>query len=136
MDVDVLLIPYFAEVITAEGKPDKVLELQFSALRELQAYLRHYQQRGFSEKLIGAIAEKKGQMILATTSKAEMDKVMHPHAPHYDGGRFIPDRYSVEEEELICWSEASLRGPLVPAAMKRYMELFKRFYPEEAERIM
>ena len=75
-------------------------------------------------------------MILATTGKAEMEKVLHPHAPHYDGGRFIPDQYSVEEEELICWSETSLRGPLIPAAMKRYMELFKRFYPEEAERIM
>ena len=38
LDIEVALIPYFAEVIVSE-KPDKVLELQFSALRQLQARL-------------------------------------------------------------------------------------------------
>lgn len=131
LDIEVALIPYFAEVIVSE-KPDKVQELQFSALRQLQARLHYYTQRGFNDKLIYAIAEKKGEMIVHTTTKSEMEKVMRVAAPHYDGGQFIPGEYSVPEEELICWSETSLKGPLIPAAMKRYEELFREFFPEQA----
>lgn len=133
LEVEVLLIPYFAEVITAEDKSDKVLRLQFEALRMLQARLRYYEERGYADKLITSIAEKKGEMILAATTKSEMEKVANPHAPHYDGSKFIPDKYSVPEEELICWSEISLKGPLIPAGMKRYMELFRQFFPVTAE---
>lgn len=135
MNIDVILIPFFAEVIVGE-RTDKVLELQFSALRQLQAVLHYYEQRGYSEKLIGAIAEQKGQMIITTTTKAEMEKVLHPSAPHYNGNEFVPDKYLIPEEELICWSETSLRGPLIRPAMKRYMELFQRLYPDEAKDLL
>ena len=128
MNIDVILIPFFAEVIVGE-RTDKVLELQFSALRQLQAVLHYYEQRGYSEKLIGAIAEQKGQMIITTTTKAEMEKVLHP-------SEFVPDKYLIPEEELICWSETSLRGPLIRPAMKRYMELFQRLYPDEAKDLL
>ena len=131
MDIEVALFPYFAEVIVSE-KPDKVLELQFTALQQLQARLHYYAQRGYADKLIYAIAEKKGEMIVHTTTKSEMEKVIKAPAPHYDGGRFIPGEYSVPEEELICWSETSLKGPLIPAALKRYEELFRQFFPEQA----
>ena len=135
MDVDVILIPYFAEVIVGD-KPEKVQSLQFTALRQLQARLHWYSERGYQDKLISAIAEKKSEMIMRTTTKAEMEKVLHAPAPHYTGTGFVTDQYCVPEEELIGWSETSLRGPLIPAGLKRYMELFKLVFPEETHSIM
>ena len=135
MDVDVILIPYFAEVIVGD-KPEKVQSLQFTALRQLQARLHWYSERGYQDKLINAIAEKKSEMIMRTTTKAEMEKVLHAPAPHYTGAGFVTDQYCVPEEELIGWSETSLRGPLIPAGLKRYMELFKLIFPEETHSVM
>lgn len=135
MDVDVILIPYFAEVIVGD-KPEKVQSLQFTALRQLQARLHWYSERGYQDKLINAIAEKKSEMIMRTTTKAEMEKVLHAPAPHYTGAEFVTDQYCVPEEELIGWSETSLRGPLIPAGLKRYMELFKLVFPEETHSVM
>lgn len=63
MNADIILIPYFAEVIVGD-RTEKVQALQFSALRQLQARLRYYADRGYSEKLINAIAEKKAEMIM------------------------------------------------------------------------
>lgn len=135
MDVDVILIPYFAEVIVGD-KPEKVQSLQFTALRQLQARLHWYSERGYQDKLINAIAEKKSEMIMRTTTKAEMEKVLHAPAPHYTGAGFVTDQYCVPEEELIGWSETSLRGPLIPAGLKRYLELFKLVFPEETHSVM
>ena len=135
MDVDVILIPYFAEVIVGD-KPEKVQSLQFTALRQLQARLHWYSERGYQDKLINAIAEKKSEMIMRTTTKAEMEKVLHAPAPHYTGAGFVTDQYCVPDEELIGWSETSLRGPLIPAGLKRYMELFKLVFPEETHSVM
>ena len=72
-------------------------------------------------------------MIMSASSKTEMDKILKPKAPHFDGVRFVADRYLLPEEELICWSEASLRAPLNEYAFRRYMELFCRMFPEESE---
>ena len=135
MDADVILIPYFAEVIVGD-KPEKVQSLQFTALRQLQARLHWYSERGYQNKLISAIAEKKSEMIMRTTTKAEMEKVLHAPALHYTGAGFVTDQYCVPEEELIGWSETSLRGPLIPAGLKRYMELFKLVFPEETHSVM
>lgn len=135
MDVDVILIPYFAEVIVGD-KAERIQALQFSALRQLQARLHWYSERGYQDKLINAIAEKKSEMIMRTTTKAEMEKVLHAPAPHYTGAGFVTDQYCVPEEELIGWSETSLRGPLIPAGLKRYMELFKLVFPEETHSVM
>lgn len=41
MNADIILIPYFAEVIVGD-RTEKVQALQFSALRQLQARLRYY----------------------------------------------------------------------------------------------
>ena len=120
----------FAEVIVGD-KAERIQALQFTALRQLQARLHYYDQRGYSDKLINAIAEKKAEMIMQTTTKAEMEKVLHAPAPYYTGAGFVTDQYCVPEEELIGWSETSLRGPLIPAGMKRYMELFKMVFPEK-----
>lgn len=127
------LLPYFAELICSEGISEKLFALRFDALKNLQGLLSQYENRNYAPKLLCGIGEKKGAMIMSATSKTEIDKVLRPKAPHYDGTRFIADRYLLPEEELICWSEASLRAPLNEPGFRRYMELFRRVFPEESE---
>ncbi len=134
-DVEVSMIMHFVELITKESIPPRVQELQFTALRELRAQLHYYAQRGYHKRLISGIAAKKGALILNTTTKADMDKVMPPKPPHYNGTEFVPDEFSIPEEELICWSETSLRAPLNSAGLKRYMTLFKEIFPNESETV-
>ena len=122
--LDLILCRLFAEIICGE-MPDKVRALRFDAIRRLQGQLQFYKDRGFVNKLLCGIAEKRGAMILKATSQTEMEHVMNPHAPHYDGTKFVPDPYSVPEEEMVAWSEASLRGPLIEAAQKRYTTIWQ-----------
>lgn len=130
----ITMIFAFAEVIAGDMS-DKLRILRFDGLRHLQGQLALYKKRGYAEKLINGIAEKKCQMILSVTSKSELDKTLKPHGPHYDGVRFIPDPHMTSEEELICWSETSLKAPLIEAGYKRYAELFKEVFPEKGKDI-
>lgn len=129
-NLDLIMCRLLAEIICEDVK-DNVRALHFDALKQLQGQLRFYKERGFLSKLLCGIAEKRGEMILKTSSKTEMKRVMRPHAPHYDGAKFVPDQYSIPEEEIIAWSETSLHGPLIEPALKRFMELFKQLFPEE-----
>ena len=134
-DYEIILIPILAEII-CEEVTDRIRELHFSAYMRLQAHLKFQEQRGFCQKLLCGIAEKKGNMILKTTSKAEMEKLMKPHPPHYNGAEFVPDEYNIPEEELICWSETSFLGPLNHIAYERYMKVFSEIFPEEAKKVL
>ena len=131
---DIPLILFFSEVLVSEQKPDKVRKLQFSALRRLAGHLRYYKSLGYMDRLLYAIAEKKGKLILEITSKTEMDKLMQPHYPNYDGNKFVDDKYVIPEEEMIFWSQTSLQGPLNEVGFKRYMELFQRILPDAYEK--
>ena len=129
-DYVLFLVPILAEII-CEDVTDRVRALHYSAYKKLHAHLNFYKERGYCEKLLCGIAKKKGALLLEVTSKAEIEKLMKPHAPHYNGAKFIPDEYSIPEEELICWSETSFLGPLNHIAYKRYMEVFGEIFPEE-----
>lgn len=133
-DYVLFLVPILAEII-CEDVTDRVRELHYQAYKKLHAHLNFYKERGYCEKLLCGIAQKKGTLILEITSKSEMDKLMKPHAPHYNGAEFITDRYHIPEEELICWSETSFQGPLVEVGYKRYMQVFKEIFPDEAKTI-
>lgn len=134
LECEFILAELLADIITGEMS-DKLRELRFSAAMTLRGYLNRYKKHNYLDKLLVGIAEKKSKMIMEITSKSEMDKMLHPHAPTYDGVKFIPNKYLVPEEELICWSETSLRAPLNEAAFKRYMELFEQILPEESKKI-
>lgn len=130
-----IIIPYFAEVIAAD-MPDRLRSLRFSAIKEVQRYLQHYQKLGYMPKLLCAIAEKKCTFIMEAVTKADMERIMKPQCPHYNGNEFIPDKYNIPEEEMICWSETSLRAPLNQAGVQRYMELFRQVFPEESKLVL
>ena len=129
------LVILFAQII-CEDVTNRVRELHLSAFKELQGYLNFYKKRGYCSKLLCGIAEKKGDLILKIKTKTEMEKLMKPHAPHYDGAKFIPGEYYVPEEELICWSETSLVGPLNDEGHKRYMQVFSEIFPKESKELL
>lgn len=129
-DYQLVMIPFYASVIAGD-MPDHLREMRFSALRETCGYLHHYKSLGYMQKLLCAIARKKGEKILAITTKADMQKVLKPRCPHFDGNKFIPDPLIIPEEELICWNETSLRGPLTEPGYKRCAELFQQVFPEQ-----
>lgn len=133
-DYMTVIIVCIAEIAVSDAA-DRVKKLRLGAIGSLQRCLRYYRQLGYMPKLLYAIAEKKCRMIGSITSKSELEKLIRPRCPHYDGNRFIPDTYSVPEEELICWSETSLKAPLNAAGHQRYMELFKRIFPEESRKL-
>ena len=135
IDFNLAIIPHIAELITQEGVADNVRELRWDALMQLTRQLNYYKSLGYIDRLLYAIADKKGKMIMETSSKTEMEKVLKPHAPHYNGNEFFPDKYNVLEEELICWSETSLKSPLNDAGNKRYMQLFSEVFPEDYARL-
>lgn len=133
--IEIDMIMAFTKILMADDIPDKIKELRIQALKELYAYLKHYEDLGIVDKLICRIAEKKIDMIMQIKNKEEKDKVIKPKCPTFDGNKFIPDKYNVPEEELICWSEASLNAPLNEKGFNRYMELFKKIFPNEEKEI-
>ena len=122
-DYSLTLIFAYAEVIAGDMS-DKVRVIRFDALKRLQAILAFYKDRGYMEELLDGIAEKKCQMIMSVTSKTEMEKVLKPHCPHYDGVKFIPDTYNVPEEELIPDWERFVQA-MNYAMMKQFSALEK-----------
>lgn len=128
----IVMLPYFAELIVAD-MPDSVRNLRFDAMRQVQDYLHHYEVLGYMPGFLCVIAEKKCRYIMAAATKADMEQIIKPHCPHYDGNRFIPGTYSIPEEELICWSETSMKEPLTSVGLGRYLELFHQVFPEESK---
>ena len=132
---EIPLLLCLAEIITTEEIPITVRKRRLAALHNLRNYLIYYAQLGYMEELLYGIAEKKGKLIMESSTKDEFQKLQRPRCPRYDGAKFIPDKYCIPEEELICWSETSLRGPLKEEAFKRYCEVFQSVFPQMAHMI-
>lgn len=130
MDFDVMIMLTFAEILMDMETPDTLKGLRLDALERLQRNLNHYDRLGYIPQLINAIAEKKCRMIKEATSKAQIQSFIKPRCPHYDGTKFIEDPNIIPEEELICWSYASLRFPLNSIGAARFQEVFRRVFPE------
>lgn len=130
------LAPYIAEIIANPDMSEKVKQLQIDAIIQLKARLAFYQECGYMETLLCAIAKKRAKMIIDTSTKTEMEKVMKIRPPYFDGNKFVSDKYSVPEEEIISWSETSLLGPLNDIGYRRYRELFEQIFPEQAKIIL
>lgn len=129
MDFEMVILFAFVEVVMDESASDALKELRVDALTKVQRSLNHYHHLGYVRELTTAIAEKKCQMIKEATSRTEMQKFLKPRCPHYDGSKFVEDPYIVPEEELICWSYASLRFPLNSIGAARFQEVFNRVFP-------
>ena len=136
MDFEMVIFFAFAEIVMDEDASDDLKSLRIDALKKVQRSLNHYHHLGYIPELTRAIAEKKCRMIKEATSKSEMEKFLQPRCPRYDGEKFIEDPYIIPEEELICWSYASLRFPLNSIGAARFQEVFKRVFPDGTGNVM
>lgn len=126
-----------AELFLDEGCNEKIRNLRFEALQYVYVRAQDYLQKGFLPELVEAFFVKKIGMIPQISSKNEKEVFRNPSVPVYNGNGFVPsgNPFYVEEEELLLWSETSLKGPLIPAGYARYMELFQKYLPEQAEKL-
>lgn len=131
----ITLVQSIMEVLSDKKMTDDLKALRIDGLIELNKHLEYYRSYGYMDKLINKIAEKKKKMIINAKTKKEMKKIVEPSFPKFNGSKFITDEYSVIEEELICWSQASLIAPLNETGFKRYVELFNILLPEYKDKL-
>ena len=131
-----ILLKAIGDISLQANIDERIRTLRLEAVGRLQNILDYYAKLGYMDRLLNPIAEKKSEMIARATSKTEIEKIIKLRCPHYNGNQFFSDEYSVPEEELIGWSMTSLRSPLNDAGQTRYMEVFRRVFPEEADSIL
>ncbi len=122
--------------IAESNGAERVKPLQSTALAELEMTLNRYAERCYDPALLCAIASKKARWITEATTKKDIQSILNPPAPRYDGNKFYPDKYMPPEEEAIRWSETSLHAPLNEAGFKRYMEVFQQVFQKSVEEIL
>ena len=134
-DYLIALIPYLAHVIAESEITEEIRTLRWDGLCKLHGQLRRYEKRNSESTLLSSLAAKKAEQIVQARTKKEIEQIFNPHAPYFDGVKFVPDAYLVPEEELICWCEASLRAPLNEYGMRRYIEMFGQVFPEKSREL-
>ncbi|WP_217957702.1 hypothetical protein [Acutalibacter muris] len=134
-DYHQIIATALTEIAESNGA-ERLKLLQFTALSELEITLNRYAERGYDPALLCALASKKVRWITAATTKKEVQAILNPPAPRYDGNKFYPDKYMPPEEEAIRWSETSLHAPLNEAGFKRYMEVFQQVFHKSVEEIL
>ena len=94
--------------------------------------VRFFRNQGIRSDVVHVVYEKRMAQIRAASTVAELNEIAKPAKPHYIGNGFATGPYDVPEEEMIFWSLASLKAPLVHAACERYAELFRSFFGADA----
>lgn len=109
-----------------------IREKKIEALCKTAAFVLNLAEHSCYDPLIlEGYAKKKSHFILNAQSCGEIDEIMAPSKPYYDGNKFRDRKYQVDEEELIDWCQASLRVPLNSAATERMLALMCRVFPKE-----
>lgn len=129
MNYEVIILFALVEIAMDKGASEHLKKLRIAALNKVQHRLNAYHHLGYIRQLTTTIAEKKCSMIQKATSQAEIKRILDPRCPRYDGSKFVEDPYFLPEEELICWSCASLQFPLNAVGAARFQELFHRIFP-------
>ncbi len=135
--IDLLYAKALASLIVDAGEDEKITGLRYNALLRLYKTARKYQEEGFLPEMVEAFFDRKSQMLLNAKTKTEVDEILKPSTPYYDGNAMVPKKspYYAEEEELMLWSRTSLLGSLNDAGYRRYKELFQKMLPEQAAQI-
>lgn len=111
-----------------EESGDKLCREKKKAISQMLCNACHFLKDGLAEELVRAAYEKKVDLIVEATKKAEIEAIAKPSIPICRGTKFRPSSpYHIEEEELLLWSGCSQRGPLAREAQARYTELLERY---------
>lgn len=126
------LVDFCQDIVTVLADPnitDKLRNLRFSALMTAHSRAVSFAKSGFDLLLTEPIYKKRAELILKATSATEINKILLPAKPHYDGNKIVNrSPYPIDEEELLIWSEVSMKAPLSPVGFDRFAELFEKIY--------
>lgn len=125
------LCPVYEAIKADDTMPEMLKKTKLEAIQEIAARLGQYSRGTWDPLLLIGYAKKKSRYILDAKNKGEINEILKAPKPHYNGDKFQDGPYQVDEEELICWSEASLRRPPSGAAVERMFELMYRVFPAE-----
>lgn len=117
-EYEVSLLKLFTYIMLDETISDKIRQLRFYAHKMLWG-----QKLGYADRLLNSIAEKKIAMIQKATTKTEIEKIIRPHAPHFNGVDFVADEYdrSHPSDSALC-TEYHSSSSLDPRALHRFRE--------------
>jgi len=122
----------FAEIVSEIPDPNTCSKAVHDAKAEalLLTWKRSsfYRKEGFQENIVHIIHNKRLKMLREAKTVAEVKEIMGEPKPRYNGNAFFCGQYSIPEEELVCWSMASIKAPLSDSAFKRFMELARQVY--------
>lgn len=132
--IDFEYAKYIAGLLTDEDITEDLTSMRIQAIIKLRGIISKYEQDGFIPRIVEAVFCKKAEFILQAKTKSAVEEIIKPCVPSYICGTFQPrEQYHVEEEELLLWSYASLQGPLISEAQKRYIDLFEKYFNEETD---
>lgn len=126
-----------AEVVLDTTCSEKEREVRLECSTQIFGRANAYLKKGFLPDVVEAFLCE-NERFATGIDKAGYAGFLKVSTPHYFGGKFTVSNipYYSEEEELLLWSETSLRGPLITAGYERYMELFKRFCLKRQNRLI
>lgn len=111
------------------GKYNKAVEeAKYEAIQKTLKTTQYYREHGFMSDLVHTIFSKKMVMIKNANTVKDLKEIEKGSLPHFNGNSFMTGPYHIPEEEMILWSLTSLKGPLIPQGLKRYMDLFKQVF--------
>lgn len=108
-----------------------VKERKLKALSQIRFRAAKYESAIYCSEIVDGYARKKCNFLISAKIIGEINEIMSLPKPHFNGNKFLDSPYQTDEEELIAWSEASLRAPLNSAAINRMQELMKRVFPDK-----
>lgn len=104
-----------AEVVLDTTCSKKEREVRLECLTQIFGRANAYLKKGFLPDVVEAFFVRKMEGLPLVSTKQDMQDFLKVSTPHYFGGKFTVSNipYYSEEEELLLWSETSLRGPLI-----------------------
>ena len=122
----------FAECVAAMPDPSScsksLADAKAEALTDAWRRSRKYRSEGFRNDLVHVALMKRLKLIKKASTVAEVKEILAEPKPRYTGNGFVSGPWSVPEEEMMCWSLASLRVPPSSEACERYMQLFRQAF--------
>lgn len=125
-----LLLAWFCfEGLNPDTVPEDVRQMREAGLEEVLKITDRYHGARYCDKVVVVILLKKLEFLSKATQRSQIREILKVSHPKYDGQKFLPGGpFHIDEEEMLAWSETSLRAPLISDGVARYQELFERFF--------
>lgn len=118
-------ITALAEIVSYN--PESALgKAKIGAIKNAIERANYYKSQMFDDTFIVPALKKRMEYIRNAKTVAEITEILKSPNPTYNGNEFVnANQFEIAEEEMMCWSLASLKAPLSQEACNRYFKLFE-----------